>query len=302
TLTVQTITPLVMYGADNKGRSAVPELRATSIRGILRYWLRAVLGSQSINPERVYEKESAILGKTETASKVTVQVQASRSMLQSEGAVRLLPERLQHRGYDAGSEFRIVLATHPLADDSIFQGDLLKALYLMTNLGGLGRRSRRGSGNLRVVKTSGVELQSDKPQLDKFAINLNDLTEYLVNVIQFVTSNTQPIGCCPTFPIFAPDTACVLLSNTTHLSYKDAFDELWRVSGPYHHECGVFGGVRPRRASAIHMRVSESRDGYHPMMTILYSGSGNWGKMQEFIEHCRASGFTSIYGDWSNWQ
>ena len=86
-LTVQTITPLLMYGADNKDDRRtndsirqVPELRASALRGILRYWLRAVLGGHILSTSQVYEKESSILGSTDTGSRIQLRVQQGRNM------------------------------------------------------------------------------------------------------------------------------------------------------------------------------------------------------------------------------
>lgn len=41
TLTLETVTPLFLGGADPRG---APELRAPAFRGMMRYWFRAVLG------------------------------------------------------------------------------------------------------------------------------------------------------------------------------------------------------------------------------------------------------------------
>ncbi|MGQ9600679.1 MAG: RAMP superfamily CRISPR-associated protein, partial [Anaerolineae bacterium] len=41
TVTLETVTPLFLGGADPRG---APELRAPSFRGATRYWLRAALG------------------------------------------------------------------------------------------------------------------------------------------------------------------------------------------------------------------------------------------------------------------
>ncbi|WP_448575939.1 type III-B CRISPR module RAMP protein Cmr1, partial [Thermomicrobium sp.] len=40
-LPLETLTPLFLGGADPRGD---PELRASSVRGALRFWLRALLG------------------------------------------------------------------------------------------------------------------------------------------------------------------------------------------------------------------------------------------------------------------
>lgn len=298
-LTVKTITPLLMYGADNKKPNAQPELRAPSVRGILRYWLRAVLGQKDQDPENLYKAESRILGSTSQVSQISVRVMPSRSLVEA-GDVRVLPERLSHVGYEPEGEFRMVFSTHPLASEDLLTGDFLKAVYLMMQLGGLGKRARRGSGNLRVLNASGVNETLGNYSLDYLAADCSDLKRFLEVITSEIGSKS--IGNTPPqFPTFAKNTAVVLLGKETEYSYEEAFNKLWKISGSYHHEGGVFGDVRPRRASAIHMRVSETKAGYVPLMTIFYAGRGKWNTMQDFIQHCRVNGFEDIYGDWSSW-
>lgn len=314
-LTVQTITPLLMYGAANKDDRvnkklrAEPELRASSIRGMLRYWLRAVLGAQYPSSSAVYEKESAILGSTETGSRVRVRVQPSRS-LQTAGKLTVLPEQtkgyaLLHTGFTPSSEFRITLSTHPLDKSEVLRADsdLLKAVFLMLNMSGLGRRSRRGSGNLRVLEVKGYEGELPLAFVPE---SRDELKKYLMQITSYVALPT--VGMTPPdFPIFAPDTAVILLSEKTHQTYQDAFDELWAISGPYHDKGGIFGDIekksegRKRRASAIHMRVAATGAGYVAQQTILYSGSGAWMEMKGYIDYCQHQGFEAVYGTWGHW-
>jgi len=299
-----------MYGADNKddrtnnSMRAVPELRAPAMRGILRYWLRAVLGARTQFISKVYEHESAILGSTEAGSRVRVRVQ--RGKMREEAGLTVLPEQtrgysLRHTGYQSGGEFRITLSTHPLDVGDVLAADsnLLKALFLLLHFGGLGRRARRGSGNLLVREAKGYD--GDLP----LALITEDramLSEYLATVAQMVSADT--VGHRPDFAVFAPDTAVVLLGDEVHDTYDGAFRELWRVSGPYHNDGGIFGDVRPRRASAIHMRVAQTQAGYVAQQTILYSGHGQWGRMQDYIADCTGQGFDVLYGDthWRQWQ
>jgi len=310
-LTVQTITPLLMYGADNKddrtndSLRAVPELRSSSLRGILRYWLRTVLGGQITSVSQLYEKESNILGSTDAGSRVQLRVQRTQSMQQQEGLV-VLPHQtrgysLTHTGFIPDSEFRIILSTHPLDKSTVLAtgSDLLKAVFLMVHFGGLGRRSRRGGGNLHVLDTNGYE---GEPPLAILPENRDELAQYLVNVTYHISPKTHTIGRRPGFPVFAWDTGVVLVGRQTYTTYGDAFNELWNISGPYHHEGGIFGDVRPRRASAIHMRVAAVRAGYVAQQTILYTGNGQWGKMRDYIQHCLTQGFDAIYGTWEHWQ
>lgn len=308
-ITVQNTTPLLIYGADNKDDRvnrnirAEPELRATSIRGILRYWLRAVLGSSINSVERIYEAESSILGSTDKGSRIQVRVARSRS-LEVERGLTVLPAQtrgfnLTHTGFAPDGEFRITLSTHPLDSNILFvaNSNLVKALFLMLHFGGLGRRARRGGGNLRVVAVKGY--QGDH-KLDYLPENRDDAAAYLREIAQFISPNN--LGRRPNFPVFSGDTAVVLLGKETHADYEDAFKELWRVSGPYHSSGGIFGDVRPRRASAIHMRVMATQAGYVSQQTILYSGTGQWGTMREYIESCLYQDFEPIYGTWESWQ
>ena len=314
-LTLQTITPLLMYGAYNKdGRSnsslqAQPELRATSIRGVLRYWLRAVLGAEhNGSPSLVYEAESAILGNTGRGSRVGVRVLWRKEEMQPTEKQTVLPRKtskghlLQHTAFPPKSRFHLYLTTHPLDTGDVFApgAPLIKALFLMTHFGGLGRRARRGSGNVCVRQADGYE---GTPQLDLFPKDRDELAQHLREVANYITSEVVTLPYRPKFPVFAGNTAVVLVGKSAYPSYEDAFDELWRVSGSYHHEGGIFGGTRPRRASAIHMRVAETKAGCVPLQTILYSGHGKWKRMQEYIAHCQQNGFEAIYGDgaWEDW-
>lgn len=310
-LTVQTITPLLMYGADNKDDRtndsihAKPELRATAIRGILRYWLRAVLGGHITSVSKIYEQESAVLGSTDTGSRVSVRVQPARSMQPLESQT-VLPRQtkgysLSHTGFVPDSEFRITLSTHPLDKSDVLAADkdLLKAVFLMVHFGGLGRRSRRGSGNVRVLDANGYE---GEPPLAILPENRDELAQYLTHVSRHISPQSQTVGRKPSFPVFAWDTAMVLVGRQTHATYENAFQELWHVSGPYHHEGGIFGDVRPRRASAIHMRVAAVRAGYVAQQTILYTGNGQWDKMRDYIQHSLNQGFEDVYGTWGHWQ
>ena len=62
----RSVTPMFMYGADG----STPELRPASIKGVLRFWWRAIHGDLSL--KELHEKEGEIFGSTDKRSKVII--------------------------------------------------------------------------------------------------------------------------------------------------------------------------------------------------------------------------------------
>lgn len=301
-ITARTLTPLFMYGADQEA----PQLRASSFRGLVRYWLRAVLGSKHQRTTALYEAESAILGSTEQGSRVSFRVQMNSKRSNVVRNEWVLPQRTSKYlpdSYGKESEFRLTLSTHPLDKSDVFEADspLVKALYLLLHVGGLGRRARRGSGNLRALKVTGLSLPEGYPPLAVTATSVTEWKDYLHLMGNMISAET--VGHRPRFATFAPDTTVIMVGRSTD-TYEDALTRLWEISGPYHKKGGIFGDVRPRRASAIHMRVA-SIDGerFVPQQTIFYAGSGRWNDMQDYIRRSEREGMTIVYGDehWKDW-
>jgi len=64
----ETITPLFMYGADG----TTPELRPASIKGLMRFWWRAVNGDLSL--KELKKQEDEIFGSTEKKSSFSIKM------------------------------------------------------------------------------------------------------------------------------------------------------------------------------------------------------------------------------------
>ncbi len=69
---LETVTPLLLGGANPRDK---PELRAAPFRGVLRYWLRALLA----NPPDLLRQEANLLGNTDLGSPVTLRVHIDRT-------------------------------------------------------------------------------------------------------------------------------------------------------------------------------------------------------------------------------
>lgn len=156
---LETVTPLFLGSADG----VTPELRVASIRGALRFWLRALLGAHlGDDAEEVSKVESAVFGDTERQSAVALRLiplssvapQALDFTLDSgKGYLLWATTRTQRTALPpVTTRFKLVLFERPFRhQDAIPALDYAcGALWLLVNLGGLGMRSRRGLGSLQV--------------------------------------------------------------------------------------------------------------------------------------------------------
>ncbi len=164
-LELEAVTPLWIGGANRQ-----PELRPPTIRGCLRFWLRALLGGTlGEDLAALRRAEAAVFGDTRRASSVVVRMSgrpqsgpAPISIEDFPGAAYLLWTALQ-RQRDAilpGETFQLRLQGRPLSlvpvevsgrqiglDDSFEL--TAAALWLLLRLGGIGARGRRGGGRVQ---------------------------------------------------------------------------------------------------------------------------------------------------------
>lgn len=319
-LSLMTITPLLMHGSNSKS----PEVRATTFRGIFRYWTRALLGRASGNQlEHLSESESAIWGSTQQASAITVRVKAIEShRLVENQQLRVVPERTAFTGYKPDGRFELVISTHPLATE--FPAIGLAGILLALRLGGFGTRSRRGGGDLLVLKAAAGDesdyttevaklLQRNARDLDRLAALLVDDIEQALATVPYGASLGTGL---PKYPIFLTEHTKVLLGETSYGSYQEALAPMWslRSRADFHDE-NIFGlpnvkrRVFERRASPVHMHVGctrvhvgRTREAYHPIMTIFRSEpERDWSIMQKFVDTAARNGFVQIFGDGVRW-
>ncbi len=176
---VRTLTPLFLAGAD----LMVAELRALTLRGLLHYWLRALVGglvgTDEQGLENVRQTESAVFGSIGARSAITVQMsnasQRPREFSERIGVRQREKWQATGRGYllwsmarsgsvnrgnfrparwyfPAGTSFQVVLSARETFSQQIKQATA--AFWLLAQLGGIGSRSRRCAGSLSVQASS----------------------------------------------------------------------------------------------------------------------------------------------------
>jgi CRISPR-associated protein Cmr1 len=243
-VTLETVTPLFLGGADPRGE---PELRAASIRGALRFWLRALLDGVigDSNLDALRQAEAAVFGSTDTgASPVVVRIRNLRrdapisfSGMASgkQGLIYLFftarethnePER---KAIPAGSSFELELSLRAGVQD---QDALLKAyaaLWLLTHLGGLGARSRRGAGSLQVTQVQGDVADSALPSLEVRAKTPGELQEELQKGLRQLRNSIGTstfISSPSTFDVLHPNACKIWVIDRQFTSWEEALDAI----------------------------------------------------------------------------
>ena len=172
---LKTVTPLFLGGANPRG---APELRPTPFRGALRFWLRALLGGVlGDDVKAVRDAEAKVFGSTERASPIVIRLQqpdqlprVTFSMIAERRGKRYNKPGIAYLFFAARgtrrepersaikeeTPFKLTIETRPSSDaDEPFR-QACGALWLVTHLGGLGSRVRRGAGALQAISVEGT--------------------------------------------------------------------------------------------------------------------------------------------------
>lgn len=163
TVTMEAVTPLFLGGANPR---SAPELRAPSLRGALRYWLRALVGAAGEQTMRQHEDRLfGVGGDQATAGAVSLRLSFPRNPPQQSYS-SLVSGRagtsylwFAARGTRNEPERHAIMPTaFPLIVSAPRskrpEQDLEQAaavLWLLTRLGGIGARSRRFAGGVQVT-------------------------------------------------------------------------------------------------------------------------------------------------------
>lgn len=155
-------TPMFLGGADFK---QMAELRPTSVKGVMRFWFRAVNYGKYQGYEEVKKIENELFGSTTSQSRFFLKLNPERIKEESYDMVRaslneLFSEKeLAYLGYGLyqrtgrlyrapGEIFTMELLLKPKLKNRLNYENLIKPIKALGLFGGLGSRSRRGFGSV----------------------------------------------------------------------------------------------------------------------------------------------------------
>lgn len=154
-LHVKLISPAMIGGADPRNCDRPPTLRAPELRGIFRFWTRALGGTSFRALEENRALEEKLWGSTQGGQGVTL-----RTINHYAPTVRQFPVKTANgltptQMIAPGARFEIRFALPDLGTATRqFRERLQAVVWTALHLGGVGRRSRRGYGSLQWIPDS----------------------------------------------------------------------------------------------------------------------------------------------------
>ncbi|SRR6266487_719317 len=164
----QLITPLYGGGVTPAEADPITVVRATEIRGHLRFWWRACRGGQyGGNPAAIKQAEDALWGATGTkqgGGPSQVQIEVTGYSVANPNAPSIAPAYVVFPLRQTPNKPLYVDVSFTLAISfpSAFQKEVEATLRMWEIFGGIGARTRRGFGALRLISVNGVP-DSDLP-------------------------------------------------------------------------------------------------------------------------------------------
>lgn len=234
-LRLETVTPMFLGGADQQ-----PEFRPASLRGALRFWLRAalggVLGDQHLN--ELHRREALIFGETERGSAIVLRTPD----LPRTGIVQELNQQgigylwfsMKGRGAGPRQSINATAAWRVFLQQRSFQAQFInhaaESFWLLAQLGSLGARSRRGAGSFQIKQE--LNWPADVPSPIVAATTPALLQAELTAGLRAIRNNlAQWTGVTPAavtmdseFDVLHPDCCKVWVVNQTFRRWQDGLE------------------------------------------------------------------------------
>jgi CRISPR-associated protein Cmr1 len=250
----EAVTPMFIYGA------ASLELRASSLKGSVRYWWRALNGYLPV--KELQEKERLLFGSSNEKvgrSPVVLRIIPGEMQISSE---YLLPHQNKAplEAFSIGSQFQVIITSMGTFDEHAGYEAIIEAALL---LGGLGRRSRRGFGSVAIIAKDSMSYAAPH-DLQTIAALLNSVNEgkFCIKKGKIVSH-----GFAGDYPY--------LKSVELGKAYNNAHELLIQIGTATHNvskggsDYTGFSKDQRKLASPVYVTVLRIGSNYHPLITTL---------------------------------
>jgi CRISPR-associated protein Cmr1 len=284
-VTLETVTPLILHGADNR----TPELRPPSFRGAMRYWWRAALGGiiGDENLEALHKLEGAVFGSTEHGSPISLRIGESNvqktyaDLLPHKDAPR---ERVSRKAIEGNFE---LILTQPRHDDALVWDAACASLELALTFGGVGQRSRRGYGALRIVEASEVKIKAFPITKNGWKEHVARASQQAIDVAMRIAVQIQgqdDLGRVENLADYpcATNAGLIWLYDLQAHTAMEAMTWFMRQTKKKR----AFGGINPRQASPLWMHpIQTGSSSYGLLCTVLTSDfqGADYGHVENFL-------------------
>src|SRR3989338_1745793 len=274
---IETITPMFLAGA-NQGTA---ELRAASIKGLLRFWWRALQAEPDL--QRLCERESEIFGCSNEkigGAKFSLRVIANHPKNDKFSPVpHSTTKKFKFTGIVPKQKFEIILNSRNEIDK------FANILEIALLLGGLGRRSRRGFGSVHCSQW-------------RFN-NAQELQHFILKTIgEIVQSNNAFISINGKISRSSKlNTSYPYIKEISFGRKETEINSLLKKIGQASHDhcnpalgfAGRYNNNTIRMASPVYVHIAKVENGFVPVITILNSAfpvsypNKNLAKQTDFI-------------------
>lgn len=254
------------------------------------------------------------MGSTEAGSPVRLRVEEPKLLLKTAERM-MLPHRklgdknpLFNQSFAEGQVFHLIISPRPGLSE--IPDQVMAALLLWLNLGGLGKRSRRGFGNLQVreVKVEGVKINAQALELLQAQPKIKNSVELQAYITKLVTwcvdtvPGTTVFSSLVPYPILYDAVANVIVceaapdNKEATKRYQQAMVPFWidtlRSDDLADKRAYGYAIGQNRRASPFHLHIAKTGQGYHLVLTTFWAkpspnDAAGWEKMDELLLDCQ---------------
>jgi CRISPR-associated protein Cmr1 len=252
-LNLETVTPMFLRGYDNR----TLELRPPPFKALFRYWWRTV---QDCDWKSLQEAEGDLFGSTKGKAPFSIRIPGTTNLNPTQ--YKALPHKPDNDrrsimdAYEGGQSFDLCLITKSESDACLCK-QIAKLGFL---LGGVGNRSRRGFGSIRSQDWNSPDVTNLRQEILK---TLNDVA----GVNQFQIKDHIIKSTLANFPDY-PVIWRIYFGHPTNDIDGLLEDIGWAT---HDHSDRALGGINPRMASPIHVRIQKVGDQFVPIVTQLNS-------------------------------